>query len=88
MDKRIFDLWLACHMQEEIAEQLDIPRTTIEGWLSEFDDFGHLSESVKATATHATDFDPPLYNVWKRVAASAASYRTKFVLRVIPSPPR
>jgi hypothetical protein len=30
-----------------------------------------LPENLKAAANHATDFDPPLYNVWKQQEKSA-----------------
>jgi len=84
-NKRIFDLWLACYTQEEIAEIVGWPRRTITRWLS----FGQNPESEEmaktpssdeesgespiqltkaqlADADHATEFDVPIYNVWKQ----------------------
>ena len=28
--------------------------------------FGNLAKSAKPFASHATDFDPPIYNIWKQ----------------------
>jgi hypothetical protein len=66
--KLAFDLWLSCHTQEEIAKATESERSTIEGWIKGFDDFGHLSESVKAAANHVTDFHVPIYNIWNQGA--------------------
>ncbi|PKN24112.1 MAG: hypothetical protein CVU64_22905 [Deltaproteobacteria bacterium HGW-Deltaproteobacteria-21] len=58
----IFDLWLACHTQEEIAEICGCERSTVDHALRETAD---LPKSAKPAADHLTDFDPPIYNVWK-----------------------
>jgi ParB-like chromosome segregation protein Spo0J len=63
--KTAFDLWSACYTQEEIAERLEIERRTVADWLANFGEFGHMSESAKAAANHAIDFERPIYNVWK-----------------------
>jgi transposase len=65
-DRRIFQLWLAGWTQAEIAEETGAPRQTVTDVLSKYADFGNLSESGKAAATHATDFQVPIYNVWKQ----------------------
>lgn len=62
--KRIFDMWLACYTQEEIAEAVGWPRQTVTDEINTFADFGHLSESGKTAANHLTDFEHPLYSVW------------------------
>ena len=31
-----FWLWLACHMQEQIAEDLEVARPTIVNWINDF----------------------------------------------------
>ena len=63
--RRISDMWLACHTQEEIAEAENIPRSTVETILTES---ANLPESSKPAADHLTDFAPPIYNVWKQQA--------------------
>lgn len=59
-DKKIFDLWLACCTQEEIAEECGCERSAVDHVLRET---AKLPDGAKPPATHATDFDPPLYNV-------------------------
>jgi len=61
-DKRIFDLWLACHTQEEIADRLDCDRYDVDNFLRKSAD---LPEYAKPAANHQIDFEPPLYNVWQ-----------------------
>lgn len=75
-NRRIFELWLACWTQQEIAEavgaeQKDISRT-IEGF-SQFGESAVLSKSDRAAAEHATDFDVPIYNIWKQQTKSGGS---------------
>jgi hypothetical protein len=45
-DKRIFDLWLACWTQEEIAEALGCPRETTRDLIAPFGEIGNLAESA------------------------------------------
>jgi hypothetical protein len=64
-DKRIFASWLACRAQQEIAEAEGVSVGTINSTLDSFS-FAHLPDSEKAAANHATDFQVPIYNVWKQ----------------------
>ena len=61
-DKRIFDLWLACHTQEEIAGEVGCDQAEVSRLSKAFMQIGNLADSHKAAASHATDFDPPFYN--------------------------
>ncbi|MBW1785276.1 MAG: hypothetical protein JRK53_01455 [Deltaproteobacteria bacterium] len=61
-----FELWLACHTQEQIAEIVGSPRQTIADQTSSFAEIGHLTESGKTSANHLADFDHPIYNLWKQ----------------------
>ncbi|MEW6417620.1 MAG: hypothetical protein AB1480_05810 [Nitrospirota bacterium] len=61
-DKKIFELWMACYTQEEIAGIIGCHQTVVGDVLREMAD---LPESLKPAASHLTDFDIPLYNVWK-----------------------
>jgi len=75
-DKRIFDLWLACHTQEEIAEAEDVPQQTVADRISSFTENGNIAKfgkTTQAAADHLTDFDPPIYNVWKQQTKSEGS---------------
>jgi hypothetical protein len=38
-----------------------------------FGEIGNLAESAKPAASHLTDFDPPLYNVWKQQTKTPGS---------------
>lgn len=63
--QRIFDMWLSCHTQEEIAEAVGIShgQTVIE--TKELSDSERLPNLTKVLSSYAdTDFIPPLYNVW------------------------
>jgi hypothetical protein len=61
-DKRIFDLWLACWTQEEIAKDTGIDQGDLSKLTKTFMEIGNLAKNHKAIAEHATDFDPPIYN--------------------------
>ncbi len=62
-NKRIFDLWLACWTQEEIAAAVGCDQDTVSEIVRKS---AELPESVKPAACHLTDFEIPLYNVWKQ----------------------
>ncbi len=75
-DQRIFDLWMACYTQQEIAEIIDCPRETVRDSSNNFGDFDKLSKSAKSNADYLLDivkpkdsdkveFTAPQYNVWK-----------------------
>jgi hypothetical protein len=70
-NKRIFQLWLACRTQEEIAEECGCDQHTVSEVLVENAD---LQKSLKPTALHQEDgFEVPLYNVWKQQKKSNGS---------------
>lgn len=62
-DKRIFELWLACYSQPEIAENENISQSQINEIVSEMAD---LPKSIRSIADHADGFNPPIYNIWKQ----------------------
>jgi len=72
-DRRIFDRWLACWTDEENAEAEDIDRATATRIACESADLQKCTKSDQARAEHATDFDPPIYNVWKQQDKTAGS---------------
>jgi hypothetical protein len=63
---RIFELWMACHTQEEIATLLDCPRQTITDQIDSFADTVLENQSGKINANHTADFGIPIYNIWKQ----------------------
>jgi len=74
-NKRIFDLWLACWTQQEIADDVGMTRATLstDESFAEIGNIAKLSKTDQSAADHATDFDPPLYNVWKQQIKTAGS---------------
>ena len=65
-DKKIFDMWMACHTQEEMASEIGVPRETVRNQVDGFGQTVLENQKAKTLADHTADFDPPLYNVWKR----------------------
>ena len=53
--------WLACHTQEEIAEAVDVAVQTASNWCEDFSKSSEIEELEKWT-----DFDLPIYNIWKQ----------------------
>jgi len=63
-NKRIFDLWLACWTQEEIAERENVDQKTVDNIVSGI--MEELPKFLKVLSDHADpDFQVPLYNIWK-----------------------
>ena len=61
-NKRIFELWLSCHTQEEIAEREDVSKMEVSRVCNEM---AELPKCYKPAAEHLVDFEVPIYNVWK-----------------------
>jgi hypothetical protein len=72
-NRRIFAMWLACYTQEEIAKAENISRDRVTDIVGENADLRKLPKSDLADAEHATDFDVPIYNVWKQQTKTAGS---------------
>jgi len=69
-DRKIFEMWLACHTQEEIAEVGACDQATVARITDGFMQTVLENQSHKAVADHATDFEVPLYNIWKQQVKS------------------
>lgn len=72
-DRRIFDLWLACWTQQEIAEETGIDQGDLSKLAHNFMEIGTLAKNHEAAADHATDFDAPIYKIWKQHEKSNGS---------------
>ncbi len=72
-DKRIFEMWLACYSQQEIADAENIAKQTVSDICTDSADLQKADKSSKAAAEHATDFTPPIYNIWKQQEKSKGS---------------
>jgi transposase len=64
-NRRIFDMWLACDSGSEIAKACGLSEGEVSKTLSSFQT-EDLPDGKKPLAEHASDFDPPIYNVWKQ----------------------
>lgn len=62
-DKKIFELWLQCFSTDEIAEACNCGKATVSEVCS--DKFLETL-SNKPSASHLTDFEPPIYNIWRQ----------------------
>ena len=68
---KVFEMWLACYTQEEISEAVEIPRDTIQTWVSGTDKSkGFVETLADEESTKWSDFNPPIYNVWKQQTKS------------------
>jgi hypothetical protein len=65
-DRRIFEMWMQCYTQEEIAEAVGIPQRTVADNISGNGNIAEFAKTDRAAAEHATDFEPPIYNIWKQ----------------------
>ena len=64
-NKQIFEMWLACHTRDEIAGAVGCSTGEVSAITSETADLPNLTKSDLAAAEHLTDFNVPIYNVWK-----------------------
>ena len=72
-NQTIFDMFMACHSQEEIAEAVQVTQQTIDNKINDFTNFGNLAKNCKTLANHEdSDFQIPLYNVWTKSKITTA----------------
>jgi hypothetical protein len=72
-ERRIFDAWLRCEKYEDIGRREGLSKPSISEICSEIPTLEKLNESDQSAAKHATDFRPPLYNIWKQQEKTAGS---------------
>lgn len=65
-NRKIFDLWLAGWTQQEIADEVGVTKDTVCQITAEFPKSDKLTKPQQSAAEHATDFDVPIYNIWKQ----------------------
>ena len=64
---RIFERWLACDTEDEIAEREGVGRVTVTDLVKEKSKIPDMEKSTKASADFADpEFSVPIYNVWRR----------------------
>jgi len=72
-NKRIFDLWLACYENTEVASVCGCDEKTVRTVIGETADLPKLRKDESANAEHTTDFTPPIYNIWKQQEKTSGS---------------
>lgn len=72
-NKRVFEQWLACWTVDEIAESENVGKATVSELCSEFVNLQKANKPDRAAAEHATDFSPPIYNIWKQQEKTSGS---------------
>ncbi len=65
------EMWLACWTCAEIAEAVGLSEKEIGKVVS--DQTAELPKGQKVLAHHESDFDVPIYNVWKQQTKSEGS---------------
>jgi hypothetical protein len=73
LNRRIFKMWMACATFDEIAEATDCDKATASRTVDDLLQNGGLAKAQQAAAEHATDFDPPIYNIWKQQEKTGGS---------------
>lgn len=84
-NKKIFELWLACYTQEEIAGMMAVDQKTVTNVIS--GETADLPKFLKPQADHLVDFTPPVYNVWKfkeRTHGGPGFFTESYACRNIP----
>jgi len=71
--QRVFDLWLAGYSTDEIADLTGASKADVSGVCSKMAELPNLNKLQQSAADHATDFDVPIYNVWKQQSKSEGS---------------
>ena len=72
-DRKIYDLWLACYTQDEIAAETECDQKTVTNVSESFRKTVLENPIPKSLAEHATDFTPPIYNIWKQQTKTEGS---------------
>lgn len=72
-NRKVFEMWLACRTQQEIAEAVGLVQSQVKSVCDGFISSVLENQTDKTAAEHASDFEPPLYNVWKQQEKTAGS---------------
>jgi hypothetical protein len=59
-------MWLACETLDSIAASCGCNHQTVANVTEEFSKTVLENQNRKAASSHVTDFDPPLYNIWRQ----------------------
>lgn len=59
----IWERWLSCHTQQEIADVLEIPQKTVDDRVKILAEKFSKTKSLKLANYEEPEFIPPLYNM-------------------------
>lgn len=71
--RKIFELWLAGNENTAIAKDVGCDEKHVREVIGEMADLPKLRKVDQNAANHESDFDPPIYNVWKQQTKSEGS---------------
>jgi hypothetical protein len=57
---------MACHTQEAIADAVGCDKASVSLIIDDLLKKVSENQTQQTAANHATDFTPPIYNVWKQ----------------------
>lgn len=64
-DRKIRDMWLACHTQQEIGEAVGLDQGKVAGKVAELCQIPNLEKGIKVRALYEEeDFSPPHFDIW------------------------
>ena len=63
-NRRIADLWLACHTQAEIANATDVPQQTVADQIKSYTETEQVSKIGKTFDPEMATFERKLYDIW------------------------
>lgn len=70
-NRHIFDLHMACWTDGAIAAEVNLTEEAVRQITQKMACMPELGKSDQANAEHATDFSPPIYNIWKQQEKSS-----------------
>jgi len=66
-EERIFDLWMQCYSQQDIAKAVGTTKQNISICQKKYTDT-NFDKSSKTAANFEGDYNPPIYNVWTKAS--------------------
>lgn len=64
LNETIFNMWLSCHTQDEIAKSISLDQSTVKRKVEELCAKFPGTKSIKLSNFEDDNFSQPLYNVW------------------------
>lgn len=70
INRKIFEMYLDCATQQEIADEVGVPQKTVDDRLKVLADLDTCPKPLKLSALFEDDFTLPIYNVWRFTKSS------------------